>query len=194
MRYRARIQWLRLLLSASLFLGASAGAAPPSGHIVGSYSDQQLAAIKSFTLPRVFLYDEHGTLIPQDRWPAALQGFKKHAGDAFCCVSDKPAAPGSSGPPPDCKVIYYGTSVLANFKGLRGSSGQLISYDRLPAHKYLLVEYFAAWCQPCVSGRKVLEAFFASPAQAKDFLWVSIDMTRLAEVQKPARTKSSGQR
>jgi hypothetical protein len=50
-----------------------------------------------------------------------------------------------------------------------------------------LVEYFAAWCQPCVSGRKALEAFFTSSTSAKDFLWVSIDMPRLAEAQEAAR-------
>lgn len=163
--------------------------APPTrasgiAHIVGSYDDSHLASIESFTLPRVFLYDSAGALIPQDSWPAELREFREHAGDAFCCVSDKPAPTGSTGPPPDCRIIYYGTDVQANFSGLHTSTDDDVSYEKLPPHQYLLVEYYASWCQPCVAGRKILEAFVAS-GSAANYLWVSIDMSRLAEIQKP---------
>jgi thiol-disulfide isomerase/thioredoxin len=102
-------------------------------------------------------------------------------------VSDKPAAPGSSGPPSDCKVIVYGTDVRASFQGLRDSSGKAVSYESLPKRKYLLVEYYATWCQPCVAARQALDGFFSSSSHAKDYLLVSIDMSRLPEAQDAAR-------
>jgi len=175
------------LVGAPLSVQAARSASPSDRHIAGTYSDPRLAGFKSLTLPRVFLYDRHGALVPQEHWPAELQGFREHAGDAFCCVSDTPPPPGSSGPPPDCKVIVYGTDVRGNFEGLLNSSSQAIRYHSLPKHKYLLVEYYATWCQPCVTGRKALETFFNSSSQAKDYLWVSIDMSRLPELQNAAR-------
>lgn len=188
-RLRAAILLFALVVFAiPLCLRPVPGEGSSRGHITGTYSDQQLASVKSLTLPRVFLYDNHGVLIAQDHWPPELRGFKEHAGDAFCCVSDKPAPPGSSGPPPDCKVIVYGTEVRANFNGLLDPSGGPVSYESLPKHKYLLVEYYATWCQPCVAGRKALDTFFSSPTRFKDYLWVSIDMSRLPEVQGAART------
>ena len=180
--------WLALLLilfAVPHFLWAAPGVGLDNRLFAGSYSDQQLAGIKSFSLPRTFLYDRSGALIPQEHWPSELREFKKHAGDAFCCVSDKPSPPGSSGPPPDCKVIVYGTDVRENFKGLLRPSGQAITYESLPKQKYLLVEYYATWCAPCVAARKSLESFFSSASQAKDYVWVSIDMSRLQDAQKP---------
>lgn len=96
----ARLVLALVVLGAPLHAQAAPGAASGTRHIAGTYSDEQLASITSLTLPRVFLYDRHGALIPQDHWPQELQGLKPRAGDAFCCVSDKPAAPGSSGPGP----------------------------------------------------------------------------------------------
>lgn len=175
------------LIGAPLSVRPVRSASPSDRHIVGTYSDQRLSRIKSLTLPRIFLYNRHGSLITQERWPSELQGFRAHAGEAFCCVSDTPPPPGGSGPPPDCKIMVYGTDVRGNFEDLFNSSSQAIRYHSLPKHKYLLVEYYATWCQPCVAGRKVLEAFFNSSSKAKDYLWVSIDMSRLPELQDAAR-------
>lgn len=155
--------------------------------IVGVYRDEQLAGIGSFTLPRTFLYDRNGELIPQEKWPVELRDLKQLAGDAFCCVSDTPAPPGSSGPPSDCKIVVYGTDVQENFKGLIDRSGRKIAYQALPRHRYLLVEYYATWCQPCVASRKAIETFFDTAGQADDYLWVSIDMSRLPEAQEAAK-------
>lgn len=170
-------------------LGLLALAAVASGqHLAGTYSDQQLAATKSLTLPRIFLYDGRGDLIKQEDWPSALKGLKQHAGDAFCCISETPPPPGSSGPPADCEKVVYGTDVQASFAGLLDASGKPISFASLPQHKYLLVEYYATWCQPCVAGRKALESFFSS-GQAKGYLWVSIDMSKLAELRGATKAK-----
>lgn len=156
--------------------------------IAGTYSDEQLAAIGRFTLPRVFLYDGNGALIPQEKWPLELGELKRHAGEAFCCVSETPPPPGG-GPPPDCEVIVYGAEVRENFAGLLDKSGHAITYESLPKHEYLLVEYYATWCQPCVAGRKSLETFFDSPARAKGYVWVSIDMSRLADAKESAKAR-----
>jgi hypothetical protein len=187
-----KLALLLLVTGAQLWWVSPLGASKDQP-ISGTYSDEQLAGVGQLTLPRMFLYARTGALIPQDNWPAELRGFKKHAGDAFCCVSEAPAPPDGSGPPPDCKVIVYGTDVRENFKGLRSASGQALTYESLPKRKYLLVEYYAAWCQPCVSGRKALETFFRTVPQARDYLWVSIDMSRLPEAQEAAkRSKQKG--
>lgn len=183
----ARLIVLFLLILAPLCAAAAPSVGAKERRIAGTYSDRQLAGTKVLTLPRTFLYDRHGALIAQEDWPAELKGLQKHAGDAFCCVSETPAPPGSSGPPPGCKVVVYGTDVRESFKGLRGPSGQAIRYETLPKHKYLLVEYYATWCQPCVVGRKELEAFFDSARQSRDYLWVSIDMSRLPEAREAAQ-------
>lgn len=182
-----RLAVLLIVAAASLGNGATPNPASNGRHLVGTYSDAQLAAIKSLTLPRIFLYNSSGALIAQESWPAELGDFKKHAGDAFCCVSEGPPSPGNSGPPEDCQRVVYGTDVRENFRGLLNSSGQAIDYELLPQRKYLLVEYYATWCQPCVVGRESLEAFFSSASQATDYLWVSIDMSRLAEARKAAK-------
>lgn len=185
--FRSTVPALLLLLAAPLFLGAAPNLASNDRLIVGTYSDEQLAATQVLTLPRTFLYDGGGTLIPRERWPAKLAEVKKHAGDAFCCISETPPPPGSSDPPEDCQIVVYGTDVRENFEGLRGPSGQAIAYESLPKHKYLLVEYYASWCLPCVAGRNSLEAFFSSASPAEDWLWVTIDMSRLPEAQEAAR-------
>jgi hypothetical protein len=181
----------RLTLLFLLVLAPSLGAAG-NRRIAGTYSDRQLAGTKVLTLPRTFLYDRHGALIAQESWPAELKGLQKHAGDAFCCVSEIPAPPGSSGPPPGCKVVVYGTGVRENFKGLLNPSGRAIGYETLPKHKYLLVEYYATWCEPCVVGRKALDAFFDSSQRSQDYVWVSIDMSRLPEAREAAERAKPG--
>lgn len=155
--------------------------------IEGTYSDGQLAGVGTFTLPRTFLYDRTGELIPHEQWPTELAEVRRHAGEAFCCVSKTPAKPGGSGPPPDCEIVVYGTDVQESFEGLLDASGRGIAYEALPEHQYLLVEYYASWCQPCVAGRRALEAFFATSA-AEHYLWLSIDMSRLPEAQAAAES------
>ena len=190
----ASLALLFIVLGAPLCMRAAASVDSNRRHIAGTYSDEQLAGIKGLTLPRIFLYDKNGALIAREHWPAELADFKKHAGDAFCCVSETPPPAGSSGPPPDCKIIVYGTDVRENFKGLLTPSGRAINYESLPKHEYLLVEYYATWCQPCVVGRKALAAFFSSSSHAKDYLWVSIDMSRFPEAHDAAqRTKQKAQ-
>lgn len=163
--------------------------AGPERSIEGTYSDEQLAGVGAFTLPRTFLYDEDGELIPQEDWPAELAEVKRHAGDAYCCVSKTPAPPGSSGPPPDCEILVYGTEIQ-NFDGLVDGSGRRIAYEDLPEHRYLLVEYYATWCPPCIAGRKALDAFIAT-AGADEYLWLTIDMSRLPEARAAAEKSAA---
>jgi hypothetical protein len=188
----ARLAVLFLLILAPLCTAAAPSVGAKDRRIAGTYSDRQLAETKVLTLPRTFLYDRHGALIAQESWPAELKGLQKHAGDAFCCVSETPAPPGSSGPPPGCKVVVYGTDVRESFKGLRDPSGRAIGYETLPKHKYLLVEYYATWCEPCVVGRKALDAFFDSAKGSQDYVWVSIDMSRLPEAREAAERAKPG--
>lgn len=174
-----------VLLPTAILDAAEKGSPEPS--LVGTYPDEQLAGIGSFTLPRTVLYDGSGELIPQEEWPVELEAVQSHAGDAYCCVSETPLPPGHEGPPPDCEKIVYGTDVLENFEGLLDPAGHPIAYDGLPPHDYLLVEYYATWCPPCVAERKALEAFFGNAAHAGDYLWVAIDVTRLPEAKEAAK-------
>ncbi|MFZ5544220.1 MAG: hypothetical protein ACOZJZ_11740 [Pseudomonadota bacterium] len=141
-----------------------------------------MKSIKGLTFPRVHLYDRAGKLVDRQAWPKELEALKKNAGDAFCCVSDKPAPPGSLGPPPDCKRIVYGENVLEHFVGLRDLAGRPITYAGLPAHRYLVVEYYADWCSPCIPARRALEAFLESPA-AKGYVALAVDFSSLVSAK-----------
>jgi hypothetical protein len=171
------------------FLLASLPASAAPREFVGAYSDEQLVALKGLTFPRLHLYNQAGKLVDQKHWPRELRLVKKHAGEAFCCVSDKPAPPGSLGPPPDCKRIVYGEDVSAHFAGLLTTSGSLIRYSDLPRHKYLVVEYFADWCSPCIPARRALESFLKSPS-GKDYVAVVVDFSRLPKAQEFAQQLS----
>lgn len=151
-----------------------------SSLIVGSYDLPRMKAIKGLTFPRIHLYDHLGALIPRDQWPSELDAIKNAAGDAFCCVSDKPAPPGWEGPPPDCKVVVYGENIDEHFVGLKDANEVPILRADLPSHHYLIVEYYAAWCGPCLPARKALEAFLATP-KAADYQALVVDFTRLAD-------------
>jgi hypothetical protein len=164
------------LILAMLASGGAASQAPLTGH----YADETLRALKHFTLPRIFVYDSRDRLIPQERWPSELRAVKALAGEAYCCVSQQPSAP-DGGPPADCVKIPYGTDMHENFAGLKASDGTPIEPARLPPHRWLLVEYHADWCAPCRLEEQALRDFFTDSARRRGFVWLRIDVTRLAE-------------
>lgn len=165
-----------LCLPLAVWPGFAAAARPM---IVGAYDLAQMKAMKGLTFPRVMLYGSDSKLIERDAWPAALAQLKQAAGDAFCCVSDKPSPPGWKGPPPGCKIVVYGEKLEEHFVGLNASDGSPIKYSELPPHKHLIVEYYASWCAPCIPARKELQAFLATPA-AQDTVALVVDFTKLA--------------
>jgi hypothetical protein len=134
--------------------------------VVGTYPLEKMRSIPHLTFPRVLLYSSAGALIEKKSWPRALSSIERSSGDAFCCVSEAPSAPGAFGPPPDCKVIVYGEMIGEHFQGLIGADKRPLTRAQLPPHKYLIVEYYAAWCVPCLDSRKALDAFMASPQSA----------------------------
>ncbi len=173
----------RHFLEASLVLAVgNATAQVPERVIVGTYNDAKLWALKSLTFPRVLLYRHDGSLVEREQWPNDLRLVKDQAGDAFCCVSDKPIPLGHIGPPPDCKVVVYGENVEEHFDGLRASNGTLITRSSLPRHEYLVVEYYASWCGPCKPAREALSTFFKQSASTK-FVAVVVDFSRRTGVR-----------
>ena len=172
----------RLLLLLPLALaGSRLSAKPkPAALIVGSYDLPRMKAIKGLTFPRILLYDHLGALIPRDHWPKELDALRNAAGDAFCCVSDQPTPPGWEGPPPDCEIVVYGENIDEHFVGLKDANKRSIRRSDLPSHRYLIVEYYASWCGPCLPAREALEAFLATP-KAAVYQAVVVDFTRLAE-------------
>ena len=143
-------------------------------HIMGHYSDKQLASLKNFSLPRTFLYNSSGALIPPERWPGGLAEIKRKVGNAECCTSDKP------GP---CVPKPFTPAETDHFKGLMNSDNAPLARSQVPTHRWLLVQYEASWCAPCVQEAKALEQYFATTSNSGEFVWISIDMARLAEVQ-----------
>ncbi len=160
-----------------LMPGLAAASARPT--IVGAYDLPQMKAMKGLSFPRVLLYGATGKLIPRESWPSALAELKQAAGDAFCCVSDKPSPPGWKGPPPDCKIVVYGAKIEEHFVGLKAPDGSPIRYASLPPHEHLIVEYYASWCAPCLPARKALETYLGIPA-ATGTLALVVDFTKLA--------------
>jgi thiol:disulfide interchange protein len=63
------------------------------------------------------------------------------------------------------------------------STGAKINLKAIPAHKWLVVEYAASWCAPCVVQEKQLSKVFASIKNASDYAWITIDMTRVPDVE-----------
>lgn len=155
-------------------------------HLTGHYSDEDLvkgAAPK--LLPMTFLYDANNNLVPPDQWPVDLAKVKKHIGNGYCCVSEK--KPQKEGEPPaDCVRAVFGTDIAANFKGLKDSSGNPILMRDVPKHKWLLVVYAAAWCAPCLNEGKALTAFFSTSEHAPDYVWLTLDVTRMIEAKSAA--------
>lgn len=172
----------RLLLLLPLALSSSRLTAKlkSASLIVGSYDLARMKSIKGLTFPRILLYDHLGALIPRDQWPRELDALRNAAGDAFCCVSEKPAPPGWEGPPPDCEIVVYGENIDEHFVGLKDAKQRPLQRADLPTHRYLIVEYYASWCGPCLPARKALERFLISP-EAAAYQALVVDFSRLAD-------------
>ena len=174
MRYSAGMICLLALVS----LRTSAN--PPVLHIKGHYSDKQLAEVRLLILPRIFLYDAKNHLVPDEQWPAELADVMKHKGDGRCCLSYTKNTTG--GPPPECAKPLFGDEG-ANWSGLTDEKGATIDLQTVQPHKWLIVEYAATWCAPCVVQEKQLNHVFASTKNASDYTWITVDMTRITDVK-----------
>jgi len=179
-------------ISTFLFLypNAVSAADPQFVHLTGHYSDEDLVkGAAPHSLPMTFLYDADDHLVPVDQWPADLAKMKKHVSDGYCCVSDsKPAHAGE--PPADCIKLVFGTDAAANFKGLMDASGKPILKSDIPAHKWLLVVYGATWCAPCLKEAAALKEFFATSPHANQYVWVTLDVTRMIQAQSAAKART----
>jgi hypothetical protein len=152
----------------------------PVAHIVGHYSDKQLEEVRTLILPRIFLYDSKDQLVPDEQWPPELAEVKKHKGDGRCCLTYY-KTPGG-GPPPECANPLFGNEG-ANWSGLTDNKGTKIDLQTAPLHKWLIVEYAATWCAPCVVQEKQLNKVLASIKNASDYAWITIDMTKVTDVK-----------
>jgi hypothetical protein len=158
-----------------------------AAHIEGHYPDKRLEEVHTLILPRIFLYDAKNHLVPTSQWPAELASFSKHKfDDEHCCLAYY-KVPGG-GRPPECATWMNYDSEGANWVGLIDASGKKIDPKAFPHHKWLIVEYGAAWCGPCVAEEKQLRAMFSSIANASDYAWLTIDMTRVPDVKKANET------
>lgn len=156
-------------------------------HLTGHYSDADLvqgAAPK--ILPMTFLYDANNHLVPVDEWPADLADVKKHVGNGYCCVSERKPEKENE-PTADCVRAVFGTDINANFRGLMDKAGNPIAISDVPKHKWLLVVYAAAWCAPCVKEAAALTEFFNTSGHASDYVWVTLDVTRMIEAKTAAK-------
>jgi hypothetical protein len=145
---------------------------------VGTFPVGKMRSIPHLTFPRVLLYDRKGMLIDKAKWPGDLSAVRASAGDAFCCVSDEPPQPEGAGPPPDCKTIVYGEDINEHFQGLTDLAKHPLTRAQLPPHVFLIVEYFASWCSPCIGSRKALEQFMASP-KSRGYASLIVDFSAL---------------
>jgi hypothetical protein len=175
MRYSASLIWLLAFASVRAYSGDA-----PVFHIVGHYSDRQLEQVRVLVLPRIFLYDETNHLVPDEQWPVELADVKKHKGDGRCCLSYTKSTGG--GPPLECANPLFGNEG-ANLSGLQDETGTTINFQTTPPHKWLIVEYAATWCAPCVVQERQLKNALASVNKATDYAWITIDMTRITDVK-----------
>jgi len=175
----------RCMLTSPLALAglAARAHAPPRPKLVMASYRERPKALKSLTFPRLHLYDAAGRLLPREQWAPELAEIQRHAGEAFCCVSDQPApADAPAGPPADCKRLVYGERLEEHFVGLITAKGEPLRYADLPAHSFLFVEYFADWCAPCLPARRALEAFFSTP-RARDYVGLLVDFSFLSKTK-----------
>ncbi|MDB5970808.1 MAG: hypothetical protein JWQ90_3258 [Hydrocarboniphaga sp.] len=169
---------LLLTLASVAYTAGAADTSIATPHLLGHFSDAQLGAIGSFSLPRTFVYDAGGKMLQPEAWPADLAEVKKTLGDAYCCVDDGKGS---------CVPIPYGEYIGENFAGLMDATQKPITLAALPRHRWLLVEYSASWCAPCVEETKALTRYFSSSKDAGQYVWLTIDMSRLIEAQDAAR-------
>lgn len=167
----------RTLIAASAIALPAVGNAQAGRFVVGTYDDKRLWQVKNLTFPRILLYTDTGLLVARESWPKELNSLRSQAGDAFCCISDKPSPPGHLGPPPDCKVVVYGADIDEHFEGLRTAQGTPITRRGLPPHRHLIVEYYASWCAPCKPAREALLALLDSP-NGRDVVALVVDFSR----------------
>lgn len=176
------------LLLIAICCAVGRATALPFVHLTGHYSDADLvngAAPK--LLPMTFLYDANNNLVPKERWPADLAEVKKQVGNGYCCVSEnKPEK--DNEPPADCVKAVFGTDISANFKGLMNAAGKSIQLDDVPKHTWLLVVYAAHWCAPCLKEANALDQFFKSSEHASDYVWLTLDVTRMLEAKAAAKS------
>jgi hypothetical protein len=185
---RTAIRNVLLCLTLAVVCGAAGHASDTHfAHLTGHYSDADLvkgAAPK--LLPMTFLYDANNNLVPVEQWPEDLAEVKKHFGNGYCCVSEnKPEK--DNEPPADCVRAIFGTDMAANFKGLMDSAGRPIHMHDVPRHKWLLVVYAATWCAPCLKEANALNAFFKTSTHSSDYVWLTLDVTRMLEAKAAAR-------
>lgn len=79
------------------------------------------------------------------------------------------------------------TDIEANFKGLKNSAGGPIGLNDIPKHRWLLVVYSAAWCAPCLKEAMALNQFFKASDHASDYVWITLDVTRMIEAKAAAK-------
>ena len=149
-----------------------------SSIVVGTYPLDEMRSIPHLTFPRVLLYNQAGKRIDKAEWPGDLSAVRTIAGDAFCCVSDGPPQPEGAGPPPDCKTIVYGADINEHFRGLIDSAKRPLTRAQLPPHQFLIIDYFASWCSPCLASRKALEKFMAS-TKSHGYVALVVDFSAL---------------
>jgi AhpC/TSA family len=180
-----------LIVTAFMYSDSACASTHQFVHLTGHYSDEDLvkgAAPK--LLPMTFLYDANNSLVPADQWPEDLAEVKKHIGNGYCCVSEnKPEKEGE--PPADCVRAVFGTDIKANFKGLKDSAGNAIRIRDVPKHQWLLVVYAAAWCAPCLKEAMALNEFFKTSEHASDYVWITLDVTRMIEAKAAAKAAKS---
>jgi thiol-disulfide isomerase/thioredoxin len=183
-------RFVSLLILSSIYGNVSHAYDAHFAHLTGHYTDADLvngAAPK--LLPMTFLYDANNQLVPVENWPTDLAEVKKHVGNGYCCVSEnKPEK--DNEPPADCVRAVFGTDIAANFKGLMDSAANPIQLRDVPKHKWLLVVYAAHWCAPCLKEAKALNEFFKSSEHASDYVWLTLDVTRMLEAKAAAAAKN----
>ncbi|HEY2782376.1 MAG TPA: hypothetical protein VGI90_16460 [Steroidobacteraceae bacterium] len=118
--------------------------------------------------------------MPDEQWPVELADIKKHKGDGRCCLAYYKTADGSR--PAECANPLFGNEGV-NWSGLRRDNGTRLDLPTAPPHKWLIVEYAAAWCAPCVVQEKQLNKVLGSMTNASDYAWITIDMTRVTAVK-----------
>ena len=189
MRFMFKAAWL--LVATFAFAPGGDASTAQFVHLTGHYSDEDLvkgAAPK--LLPMTFLYDANNNLVPVEQWPGDLAEVKKHVGNGYCCVSEnKPAK--ENEPPADCVRAVFGTDIQANFRGLKDLGGNPIRLEQVPKHKWLLVVYAAGWCAPCLKEASALDEFFKASNHASEYVWITLDVTRMLEAKAAARAARS---